>query len=72
MELSNNIIMKISRKAGVQSLSCESYNLLKEIVNTKLIEILKISISISTTKIVMTDDLINALKLLEYTITKFY
>lgn len=68
--LSNNIIMKISRKAGVQSLSSHCYNIIKDIIDNKLLEILKVSISINTTKIIINKDLTNALLILDYNITK--
>lgn len=69
MSISNNVIMKLSKKAEIKSLSSDSYEPIKEIIDDKLLEILKITLSINTTKIIMKKDLLKSLTILNYNIT---
>lgn len=65
--------MKLSRRAGVKSISDECYDTIRKIVDHKLIEVVKAIIVVNSehsTKTIMTHDVYDALQLLNHKVTQ--
>lgn len=72
IELSKSSIVKLARRAGVKSLSDESYNTIRSLIGIKLKDIIKATVIVNDshqTKTVMSNDVYKALSLLNYNIT---
>ncbi len=73
IELSKSSIIKLARRAGVKSLSEESYNTIRSLIGIKLKDIIKATVIINDshqTKTIMGNDVYKALNLLNYNITQ--
>lgn len=72
MEITKPSITRLSRRAGVKSLSDECHDTIRKIIETKLDEILKTVITVNSehnTKTIMTTDVYESLHLLNHNIT---
>jgi histone H3/H4 len=72
IELSKSSIIKLARRAGVKSLSEESYNTIKSLIGIKLKDVIKATVIINDshqTKTIMGNDVYKALQLLNYNVT---
>jgi histone H3/H4 len=72
MEITKPSITRLSRRAGVKSLSDECHDTIRKMIETKLDEILKTVITVNSehnTKTIMTTDVYEALHLLNQNIT---
>ena len=66
-------ITRLSRKAGVKSLSEDCYNTIRNLINTTLNEIITVSLIVnseSKTKTLKEDDIYQAIQLCGYNIAK--
>jgi histone H3/H4 len=73
IELSKASITKLARRAGIKSLSEESYNTIRSLIGIKLKDIIKATIIINDshqTKTIMGNDVYKALNLLGYNVTQ--
>lgn len=73
IELSKSSIIKLARRAGVKSLSEESYNTIRSLIGIKLKDIVKATVIVNDshqTKTIMGNDVYKALNLLNYNITQ--
>ena len=74
-ELSDDNILKLCKKAGIKSISNDSYDKIREIIDFKLDNILSISIMLKNNdnthrETFMIKDLKKSLNLLDYNITE--
>jgi hypothetical protein len=74
-ELSDDNILKLCKKAGIKSISNDSYDKIREIIDFKLDNILSISIMLKNNdntprETFMVKDLKKSLNLLDYNITE--
>lgn len=73
IELSKSSIIKLARRAGVKSLSEESYNTIRSLIGIKLKDVIKSTVIVNDshqTKTIMGNDVYKALNLLNYNITQ--
>ena len=73
IELSKSSIIKLARRAGVKSLSEESYNTIRSLIGIKLKDIIKAIVIVNDScqiKTIMGKDVYKALNLLNYNITQ--
>lgn len=73
MQFTKPSIMKLSRRAGVKSISDECYDTIRKIVDHKLTEVVKAIIVVNSehsTKTIMTHDVYDALQLLNHKVTQ--
>jgi histone H3/H4 len=71
--LSKSSITKLSRRAGVKSMSEDCHNIIRNLIGMKLNDIIKNIIivnNVHSTKTIMPADVYKALELLGYTITE--
>ena len=72
MEITKPSITRLSRRAGVKSLSDECHDTIRKIIETKLDEILKTVITVNSehnTKTILSSDIYDALYLLNHNVT---
>lgn len=73
MDITKPSITKLSRRAGVKSLSDDCFDLIRKIVDDKLDEIVKTMVTVNSqhnTKTIMTNDVYDALRLLNHNVTQ--
>ena len=73
IELSKSSITKLARRAGVKSLSEETYNTIRSLIGIKLKDVIKATVIVNDshqTKTIMGNDVYKALNMLNYNITQ--
>ena len=73
MDITKPSITRLSRRAGVKSLSDECHDPIRKLMDLKLDEVIKAIITVNSehnTKTIMSSDVYDALKLLNYNVTQ--
>ena len=73
MDITKPSITKLSRRAGVKSLSDDCFDVIRKIIDNKLNEIIKTTVTVNSqhnTKTIMTNDVYDALRLLHHNVTQ--
>lgn len=72
MEITKPSITRLSRRAGVKSLSDDCHELIRKIIENKLNEVLNVVMSVNSehnTKTILSSDVYDALHLLNHKVT---
>ncbi len=72
-EITNPSITRLARKAGVKSIAEECFDVIKNIIEEKMDECIRVALVVNSerqTKTLMVEDIYDALKLLGHNITR--
>jgi histone H3/H4 len=73
MDITKPSITKLSRRAGVKSLSDDCHDMIRNIMENKLTDVIKAVIAVNSehnTKTIMSNDVYDALSLLNHRVTQ--
>lgn len=73
MDITKPSITKLSRRAGVKSLSDDCHDMIRNLMENKLTEVVKAIITVNSehnTKTIMSNDVYDALSLLNHRVTQ--